>query len=189
MSTRGLWGYKHDGIVKVTYNHSDSYPAALGQDVLDFARDSVADLPALRERVDALRLVDESDAPTAEDVERLARFADLHVSTQDVREWYVLLRETQGAPDETLDAGVMIDSFLFGFDSLFCEYGYLIDLDAERFDVYRGFRETPTTDGEWVAESAKPVVAHGIGSTYFGIQRVASYPLADLPSVLKDEDE
>ena len=38
MGTRGVTGYKSDGKWFVAYNHWDSYPAALGMDVLSFCK-------------------------------------------------------------------------------------------------------------------------------------------------------
>ena len=35
MGTRGAFGFLVDGETKVTYNHWDSYPSGLGQDLVD----------------------------------------------------------------------------------------------------------------------------------------------------------
>jgi len=36
MSTRGAYGFRHNGIDKVTYNHCDCYPSGLGKSVTLF---------------------------------------------------------------------------------------------------------------------------------------------------------
>ena len=36
MGTRGLMGVRVDGVDKLTYNHWDSYPSGLGQDILEY---------------------------------------------------------------------------------------------------------------------------------------------------------
>lgn len=184
MSTRGLWGFVVDGEVKVTYNHYDSYPSGLGDDLLRFARGVARGIqPSARERVAALRMVDASDGPSASDVERLARFANLNVGSQEIKDWYVLLRETQGNPVATLDAGAMIDSRDFAADSLFCEWGYVIDLDANVFEVYCGFQHAQHSDGRFAADERPERRTDG----YWPIRLIATYPLDALPDEL-DED-
>ena len=36
----------------------------------------------------------------------------------------------------------------FAADSLYCEYCYVIDLDKETFEIYRGFNKTPLTQDD-----------------------------------------
>lgn len=43
MSTRGLYGFRKDGIDKCTYNHSDSYPEQLGRRILTFCKNNTAE--------------------------------------------------------------------------------------------------------------------------------------------------
>lgn len=175
MSTRGLWGFTLDGITKVTYNHFDSYPGGLGRDLaksVDYWPRFTNGSNALREKVRKLRMVSESAKPSTEDIERLSKFADTNVSTGSLEEWYVLLHDTQGDLEATLQSGYMIDSFAFGFDSLFCEWGYVIDLDRNEFVVYEGFQNSTTDKGLW---------ANGqIDNGYGPIAHVATFPLIGL---------
>ncbi len=36
MGTRGVFGFHKDGVDKITYNHYDSYPTCLGEEVKKF---------------------------------------------------------------------------------------------------------------------------------------------------------
>lgn len=142
MGTRGLMGFVVDGEVKATYNHFDSYPSGLGVQVGAFAATLVGDrLAEMADAVRGLRLVNDQDTPSENERKNFAKFADPGVSTG--QDWYSLLRETQGDPEKTLDAGVMIDSLSFAHDSLFCEWGYLVNFDTGMIEVYRGFQEDP----------------------------------------------
>src|SRR3989337_2452578 len=94
MGTRGLMGFYKNGITKATYNHFDSYPSGLGNDVLEALRGrNIEDLNRVFEN---LIMVSKYERPTAEQQEQLKIFSDATVSSQSLTEWYVLLRATQG---------------------------------------------------------------------------------------------
>ena len=38
MSTRGCYGFRKNGIDKLTYNHCDSYPDCLGKTMMEFCK-------------------------------------------------------------------------------------------------------------------------------------------------------
>lgn len=171
MGTRGAVCLVIDGQEKTIYNHFDSYPGGLGQDVLTWLKGSI-DINAVR----ALRPVPEGD-PTPDDFARLAEFHDPGVSSG--RDWYALLRRTQGDLAATMRAGLYEDAGDFPRDSLFCEWAYVADFDARRFEVYRGFQTTPPTDGRWVGKPS----ADDSGK-YYPVQRIAAWPLDDLPESL-----
>lgn len=177
MGTRGIWGFVHEGKEYLTYNHFDSYPSGLGQNIAQYLNS--VDVEFLRSRVRELRLVNEAGpGPTPDEVERLACFADRGVQDGDLRKkWYVLLRHTQGDPEATLRAGVMIDGASFAGESIFCEWGYVIDLDEELFEVYEGFRKKPPTEGRFGGRYAPEEGAFS-RETYYAIQRVAAFGLA-----------
>src|SRR5688500_20082380 len=101
MGTRGAVCLVADGAEKVIYNHYDSYPSGLGMDVLAWLRSALADEAATRTAITALAPVPDRE-PTAEDAARLAEFHDPHVSTG--KDWYALLRRTQGDLAATLRA-------------------------------------------------------------------------------------
>lgn len=183
MGTRGLTGFVADGVEKIAYQQFDSYPGGVGVTVLEWLRSAAQDIPALREKVAALRVVNEDDKPTTEDVERLAGFADLNVSTQDPREWYVLLRETQGNPAAMLRAGAVLDASDFPLDSLFCEWGYLVDLDAETFEVYEGFQQSRHNRGRFASRGGEQYGDKGLPhGGYYPVALVKSWPLDKLPT-------
>lgn len=183
MGTRGFITFVADGVEKTAYNHCDSYPDGLGVDVLNWLRFAATDVPALREKVAALRVVDPESKPTAEDVERLAQFANLNVSTKSADDWYCLLRETQGRPGAMLQAGIIEDASHFPLDSLFAEYGYVVDLDAQTFEAYVGFQQRPHDKGRFAGRGGE---RHGnlglVGGAYYPVALAKSWPLAELPS-------
>lgn len=172
MGTRGAITFVSNGIEKTTYNHCDSYPSGLGVDVLKWLRSNDWNLPTVRTQVDALLMVDDQTEPTPEERERFAQYADINVSTG--KDWYSLLRETQGNPAAILDAGAATDAAGFPMDSLFCEWAYVVDLDREVFEVYKGFRQSGPSGGRWSS-----VASPGRGG-YWPVSLVKSWPIAEL---------
>ena len=146
MSTRGLFGFRKDGKDKLTYNHFDSYQDYLGRVMAKFcAEHKVSELKAV---CDSIELVDEESTPTIEQITKCVKagYYDLNVSTQSVGDWYCILREMQGNPEEYAKnfknghGTYMIDSHEFIQNSLFCEYAYIINLDTEKLEFWIGFQ-------------------------------------------------
>lgn len=181
MGTRGFITFVADGREVTSYNHFDSYPEGLGMSVLTWLRASLDAFDVMRDRVKALRVVDDESKPSAEDIERLRKFADTHVDDRRLDNWYVLLRETQGNPHAMLEAGVIEDASNFPLDSLFAEWGYVIDLDEMVFEVYEGFQEHPHRKGRFAGRELAERPDSSVG-TYYPVKLVASWPLAELPS-------
>jgi hypothetical protein len=202
MGTRGIIGLVNNDIEKITYNHFDSYPDALGLDVLKWARETDAKdgWDVVREKATALRMVDEQEHLTAAEAIEHALHTDTSVGSparvpDQLPDWYQALRGLQGNLQGYLDAGVMIDSGRFPFDSLFCEWGYLINLDDSTFEVYQGFQSSPPLGGRWatkerLAEDQEMYEKHNAEmptglSRYYPIGLRAVWPLHELPT---DED-
>jgi hypothetical protein len=177
MSTRGFLGFVVDGQEKIAYNHFDSYPGGLGVDVLSWLRIAASEgTEHIAERARALRAAE--GEPTDEDIERLAPYTDTSVGRRGERpEWYQLLRETQGNPGNILAAGVYEDASDFPLDSLFAEFGYIVDLDRGVFEAYRGFQNAPPTRGRFVGREARDP-----STGYHACALVAEWKLAELPT-------
>lgn len=188
MSTRGAWGFILDGKEYITYNHSDSYPNGLGLSLIqDFKAIGES---KIREQVKNLILVKENEEPTKEQIKKLIKYADTSVSTGSLKEFYVLLRETQGDMRATLESGFMIDSAGFLYDSLFCEFAYIFNLDERTFEIYDGFQEKPHTQGRY--HKGKQA-----NEKYYPVALIVSFPLDAIPEnkfvkimslIIKDED-
>lgn len=204
MGTRGFIGFVADGREAIAYNHFDSYPSALGVNVLAWAREVAKEPAALRAAVLKLRVVKNGEQPTGEDVIALRRWTDISVSEGSTDDWYCLLRKTQGDPAAILEAGVIEDGSQFPLDSLFAEWGYLTDTDGDgTFEVYRGFQDAPHRLGRFARRDSRLASQRAerkanprmTGSLYYPVALAARWPLADLPSeqefltALREEDE
>lgn len=195
MGTRGFIGFVADEREVIAYNHWDSYPSELGLAMLGFLREAAKNPAVLRTAVQQLRVVEEGEKPAAADIEHLAPWTDLRVSEGSTADWYCLLRGTQGDPAAMLEAGIIEhNSTAWPLHSLFCEWGYLADLDGDGLlEVYRGFQTEPHDQGrfagrtEYLAQqqaqqAERDAKGHGYNpGLYYPVALMARWPLADLP--------
>ncbi len=183
MWTRGFVGVvTARGVLKIGYNHFDSYPEELGKNtflaVQGWMAGTGGEIEHRAQQAEDLRLVTGDEPPTAEDILKLAPHADRSVSTGKLNDWYVLLRETQGDINAMLDCGYVEDASEFPYDSLFCEWGYLIDFQKRTFEVYEGFQKTPPETGRWAGDRSERSVGQ---SEYYAVKLIAPFPLGGLP--------
>jgi hypothetical protein len=145
-------GVRIDGIDKITYNHADSYPAGLGKDMVLALETCLLDykLDGLKKLARDIRVVVPNSTPSPEDIEHYRVYFE-KVGTGQPTEWYALLRALQGNLRGTLEAGIMIDGQDTLRNSLYCEWAYIVNLDTEKFEVYRGFQRNPHKSGRFYA--------------------------------------
>lgn len=134
MGTSGNMAFVIDGETKSGYVHFDSYPSGLGADVLAWLRIEHAKTETL-DAVRKLGVVNDETTPTYEQITALKQYANTTVSAQSLDDWYCLLRECQGSPALTLEAGYIYgDTKLEPYRSgYFGEYTYVVDCDAKTF--------------------------------------------------------
>ena len=122
MSTRGFIGFKHNKKApKGFYNHSDSYPSGLGEEIVSKAMEHDRDtLLAFFKRI---KFVDQNEGGGD-------AIYEAHKSVMDV--------------DWTKDSITLQDGGDFYKDGLFCEWAYIFNFDNNTLEVYKGFGEKPT---------------------------------------------
>jgi len=143
MGTRGIYGIRKNNVDKITYNHFDSYPSGLGKQIAKFFAD--VDLVKLGEVFDFIQLVKPDDIVT----EDIAKNIPAELSNFEVdggqKTFYCYLRNAQGDLSVYLKGlKYMIDDHNFIKESLFCEWGYIVNLDTGKLEVWRGFQKSPT---------------------------------------------
>jgi len=178
MSTRGAIGFRIDGVDKLTYNHFDSYPHGLGVDILSQAQALYAAGPeSLLAAARNIKMLN-SDGVTKEVVEATRAYHNMGVSEQSEADLYCLFREAQGNLAAYLSLGYMPDNDNFILDSLFCEWAYILDLDDDVLEVYRGFQSVADPDNRYGQDKQ---------SGYFPCKLILSFPLEDIHSVTEDD--
>ena len=176
MGTRGAFGFHVNGVDKVGYNQFDSYPSGKGVEVLAFLRKTL-ESPSVEAGVKALaadlKVVSGKKKPTPAQRNALKKWSNTDVSTGKLVEWYVLLRETHGDLAKTLACGYIEDHKSFLTDSLFCEWGWVINFDTRTLEVYSGFQKGPNK-GRFAATKPND-------GGYYPVGLVAEFPFDALP--------
>lgn len=177
MGTRHLIAVVIDGDFKVAqYGQWDGYPDGQGRTVLEFLqRFEIQDFKAaFLAKVRALTWLSKEEAKKVD-------------ATPDWTKVYPHLSRDAGGKVLAMiadsDVPLMLqDSRGFAGDSLMCEWGYVVDLDAGVLEVYQGFNTVPTP-----ADSRFPSGADWYerdrNKEYEPIALIKSYPLDALPTV------
>lgn len=199
MGTRHLIAVHLDGQYRIAqYGQWDGDPRGHGVDVLEFLREHNDD--QFRAAVRQTRFIS--------DAEYNAIWAEFGVAADPVSvSWEVGAARDKAYPSLSRDTGARIlplvrakptvplrDHIGFAGDSL-CEYAYVIDIDRNSFEVYRGFNRTPLTEGERFASFAEQRPLNPDAERYYPVRLWRQWALSDLPSeeeflrALTEDDE
>lgn len=163
MSTDGAVGFVQCENMTIIYNSMDSCPSGLGNDVLDFLRRWGLD--RVEEMVSNFVYVsDESDG----------------TSFYEFGEYFL---DEDGRTAHIIDINKKLpvyNEICFVFDSLFCEWLYLINFDDGTLEIYEGFsKEKPI--GRF---SEVPQCENG----YRAVTLVKTIPLNRLPPMFNNKE-
>lgn len=175
MGTRNLTMVIKDGKPRVAqYGQWDGYPSGQGVTILTFLNH--ADLDHFKTQIDKCKLHKDYDKYTDEE------------QTFNNRDFAAeVLNMIHNSHEKKMH---LFDSSKFAEDSLFCEWGYVIDLDKKTFEVYKGFNKTPLEpkDRFYSIQNKKEKVVAGQDEDdeiFYPIRLVKEYSLDALPSEKK----
>lgn len=192
MGTRGAYGFFVNGMEKVAYNHWDSYPSQLGASILAYCQKTKFEDMAIT--ANRIILVDGNSQPDKASIKRYKEMGSLDegVGNQTENDWYCLLRGIQG-DISAFDRGFlhMIDGHTFLADSLFCEWAYIINLDTQKLEVYKGFNKDPKAPGRYASlKDGGHEFDDNDGKgkySYYGVVLLGEIPLAEINSLTEAE--
>jgi len=131
MGTRGTITYKFKGKTATQYNHFDSYPRGLGQNLVDQIKKLLNEvsLSDLADKLEKLRVVNDETTPTAEDIANIVNYTNIAVNIQNTNDWYSLLCGCQGNIKSIIDSGYIYN----GGDDMKENCNYVLDFDTRQF--------------------------------------------------------
>lgn len=168
MGTRGMTAVFYKGEYRIAqYGQWDHYPEGQGKIALEFVRDTM-DRERFQEKLLKLRDM------TPEDGERIDK----------VKDWpraYPQLSRDAGAKILTMvqdgeDGMIIKRNVAFAGDSVFCEWAWVIDLDKNTFEAFKGFNHDKLDASERFA--GQPLD----NPEYQPVKFVKAWPLDALPS-------
>lgn len=158
MGTKNLCIVLQDQQVRVAqYGQREGYPEVMGIIIFRFLKDS-SKVEQLREVVKTIRFRNETDDPQT----------SLSANGGEILE---LLVQSQTQKEIVLD-----NSYDFASNSLWCEWAYLIDLDQNIFEVYKGMNRDELTIQDRFYPLSEEEYIHK------PVKIIRSFPLNELPS-------
>lgn len=187
MGTRHLTAViKEKKPVVAQYGQWDGYPSGQGATILEFLR--TADLDLFKAKLAYCRFMNDDDEKKMKKFMESIGCKDGWMNGEQAEKYNKkypyqnrdhggkILQAIQGAKDEVL----LVDSMDFAEDSLFCEWAYVIDLDKNQIEIYRGFNTEPLSKDERFYVGKEPEKS-GSGNAYYPVKLVKTYSLNDLP--------
>jgi len=192
MGTRNLTIVVKNQEVKIAkYSQFDGYPSYLGNKIIEAIK--AIGLDRVRDIVERVKTL------TQEEIEHINSFNKIvelkkNGYTTDVPEWQVKFpwasRECNGAEllhyaNETEDNLSVMFQEKFAADSLFCEWCYVINLDSNALEVFRGFNTKPLNpeDRFFYLQDNQDTSLR-----YYPVKFLTSYSLMNLPDDISHLD-
>jgi hypothetical protein len=166
MGTRNVTMVISNKEIKVAqYGQFDGYPSGLGIEVINKIK--TMKVGQLKEKLEGCRFITDAEHDALDDKTWLQDMPQLDRSLQvDIIDMIM---------DGTT---VLEDSRKFPADSLFCEWGYVIDLDKEVLEVYKGFNLKPLPKNARFKHLEADMKENG---TYYPIKLATKIRFQDLP--------
>jgi hypothetical protein len=185
MGTRNLTLVQQNGQYKVAqYGQFDGYPAGQGKTVLEFLR--TWDRPAFERKVAAASFMTESDIDAINEQIKAQGLRDTWT-----QKWPELSREPAAKILQIIadrPDGIRLKNTLgFAGDSLMCEWAYVIDLDAGKLEVLKGFNQTPLVEGDRFF--AVLDLEKSSNTAYHAVRKVAVYDLESPPTLKQMQED
>ena len=182
MGTRNLTIVHKNGEYKVAqYGQWDGYPEGLGVTLLNFLKN--VNMDSFRNAIDNVSFY------TKEEIDEINTTID--EIRKDIpnyswqKDFPQLSRDTGGDILNLItfkEVNKVNNSIDFAADSLFCEWAYVIDLDTNKFEVYKGFNHEELNNNErFYFLEDKRDKENIVGKDYHPIKFVKSYDLNNLP--------
>jgi len=187
MGTCNLTAVYLNGELKIAqYGQFDGYPSGQGVTALSFLS-SKNNVESLKESLARVRFI-EFEGRDKEFIQSYDRNSPEFMSSPDNRSpqqkhWHdTFIHRSRAAGilanvADSNDGEILLkNSIDFAYEGLFCEWAYIIDLDSNTFEAFKGYNKTPVTEGRFLSSGIKEE------NGYHPVVIKKSYSLDQLPS-------
>jgi hypothetical protein len=152
METRGVYGFYKNEVTKVASCKYSIEPVCLGHDVVRFIQDTT--IEEMNQIFNKVILVKDKGIPTDEQINE---FKDILYRLTKTDNWYETLRHFEVAGDLRIykkNLRYMVDSKNLIKESAKCLWGYIINLDNNELEIYKG-HQTTSQDNRYRIDKSK----------------------------------
>lgn len=168
MGTRNVTMVILDQDIKVAqYGQWDGYPSGQGLIILNFLKNNLDKLDFFKDKLHKLSFITKEELEAIDDWPKSYSHFSRDVAASILN---VIMNQ---------DITKLKDDSDFTADSLMCEWAYVIDLDNNTFEVYKGFNKTKLT------EQDRFYMDGYCNSGYYPVKLLVKYDLDKLP---KEDD-
>ena len=183
MSANGAFGFYKNGVTKVTYNHSDSYPTGLGDKIVKFCIDT--NIKDMNDIFDRIILINECEPPTPRKLYAANKLnlVDLTVGDNEIKDFYCLFHGVHGNLQiyQNPEMKWMGDNSSFLECGLFCEWAYIINLDTNILEIYKGgVKKIDDMYESRYYNTNEDYYEEGLNETYYPVKIVAKLTLNNI---------
>jgi hypothetical protein len=188
MGTRNLTMVIHKGETKIAqYGQWDGYPSGQGLTALNFLKSMNRD--TFERKLALIYFGGDKEEKERDEYFKSIGSPDGGLTMEQAKKYhkkYPMLTRDNGAEILNLvykndEKTWLTDSSDFAEDGLYCEWAYVIDLDKNTFEVYKGFNKKPMKKTERFYKSEpKDYNCKGVGN-YYPARLVKKYKLDNLP--------
>jgi hypothetical protein len=179
LSTAGVYGLRLGGIDKITYIENFALPGELGEHIAQCIAE--VSLLLVKDIFPKIIMVSWDSEPTPEQVVECEQFLG---ENGDRHDWHALLYKAQGELDHYFAERLqyMVDDQDCIKDSLYCGWAYIINLDTEMFEVWKGLQTKPQSGNRY----GEAPVMH-VRNKYYPCELQAQFPLSNIPADWVDQ--
>lgn len=177
MGTRNLTMVQFNKEIKTAqYGQWDGYPSGQGATILEFCRNG-ENLEKLKLNLQKVRFFKEEEIEEFnKNIEEKNSYANWLYDNYNHRDigGEILERIAESKEEEI----VLENDLDFGYDSLFCEWAYCVNLDTNKLEVYKGFNKRPLGKKQRFYKESQKSDKYG----YYAIRMIKQFDLNNLPS-------
>jgi hypothetical protein len=186
MNSQGLIGFQIRGQDKLAYNRSGSRPDMLGLKILNELR-AVENWDAVKQRIVELTPVSEThrlDHSNGYAVTEVRRHFPGIAYEHPPADHHDLYQPLQGTLEPYLDGRLSFvpDASDFIRDSRHCAWAYIVNLDANAFEVWKGNQLDPDSEDNRIVEEPTRYGTEVNRMGYYPCAMVKNYDLKNLPN-------
>ena len=189
LGSRGLIGIKYENIFVGIANSFNAFPDKLGFWVIEFIKELLKEngMPKFKAKLKQLIIISGDYKPEPNLRMLFSDRGNIKIESTKVREDLEngeFLRRIYNGNLKKISNEIQ-----FGYDGLFCEFAYILNLDTYKLEFYMGNRPNFLSDKTGLFLNHICNISDDRKHTYYSVQKIEEYSLTSLPTIKILEEE